>query len=765
MVKVRQDLPTTGQGQFDVEQWFREIQQINKIENLDRLRQACEHVSKCVKPAQKYADPESGRHWSGVNCYTVGLEMVQILSELRLDEEALVAGLLYRAVREDHISLTEIEETYGSTTLKLIDGVLRMAAISAYVHPRGAFTIEDKESPRKKKAEALLGKRADQVTNLRKMLVAMVDDVRVALIKLAERTCAIRALKYASEEKQSRVSREIFDIYAPLAHRLGIGHIKWELEDLSFRYLKAEEYKRIAKQLDEKRLDRQEYITAVVDDMQSHMQRANIESQIDGRAKHIYSIWRKMHRKGLSFHQIYDIRAIRILVNHVRDCYAALGIVHSTWKHIPKEFDDYIATPKDNGYRSLHTAVLGPKGKVIEVQIRTVEMHEEAELGVCAHWLYKEGRPSHQTKGYEDKILWLRQVLDWHESLGDTDADNFISHLSQDAVDDRVYVFTRDGHVVDLSKGATPLDFAYAVHTEVGQRCKGAKVNGRIVPLHYELHTGEQVEILTSKDGKPSRDWLNPHLGYIKTSRARAKIQHWFKQQDRDEHLKDGKVILERELARVSMQHIKLIDVAQELNLKTTDDLYVAIARGDVRLGRVLQAVQKNEPFQDDVSEIVTNLQKKTTQNEHVIDIEADGVSDLMSHTAGCCKPLPGDPVLGYISLNRGIIVHQEDCPELLRLSEKEPRRVIPVDWNGFLKQGYQVDLQLEAYDRKGLLRDISQSLSDQGVNVLKFNTVTDKSKHLAHMRVTVEVNGLAELGRIITKLSQLPNMLHVKRL
>jgi len=759
MVKVREDFPTTGQGQFDLDAWIASIRQLTGIQSLERLTRACEHVAQF-----SIGEAALDNGWQGVHCLGSGLEIVQILAELHLDEQALVAGMLYRAVREDYIALTEIEEIYGNTIFKLIDGVLRMAAISAYIHPRGAFSIEDSENPRKKKAEALLGKRADQVSNLRKMLVAMVDDVRVALIKLAERTCAIRAVKHASLEKQERVSREIFDIYAPLAHRLGIGHIKWELEDLSFRYLKADDYKRIAVQLDERRMDRQEYIADVVKEMRQHLESSAINAQIDGRAKHIYSIWRKMNRKALSFHQIYDIRAIRILVPEVKDCYSALGIVHSIWRHIPKEFDDYIAMPKDNGYRSLHTAVLGPKGKVIEVQIRTFEMHDEAELGVCAHWLYKEGGKRNSEDSYEDKILWLRQVLDWHESLGDTDADNFISHISQEAVDDRVYVFTRDGHVVDLSKGATPLDFAYAVHTEVGQRCKGAKINGRIVPLHYQLHTGEQVEILTSKEGKPSRDWLNPHLGYITTSRARAKIQHWFKLQDRDDHLKDGRVILERELSRVSMQHISLLDIAKELNLKTVDDLYVAIARGDLRLGRVLQAVQKTEPFAKAIDELPLVTQKKLTSDSQV-EIEANGVADLMSQTAGCCKPLPGDNVFGYISVGRGIIVHKDDCAEFLRLSEKEPLRVIPVDWHGNLHAGHQVDLFLEAYDRKGLLKDISQSLADQSVNVISFNTTTDKVELIAQMKVRVEVDTLAQLGRVMTKLSQLPNMRQVKRL
>ncbi|HBF10058.1 MAG TPA: GTP diphosphokinase [Gammaproteobacteria bacterium] len=760
MVKVREDLPRTAEGDFDQDVWLRQIQVTAKLESTSILQHACEKISQL-----KLSERINRTGWQGMNCIDAGLKIVQILAELRLDEQALAAALLYRAVREERITIETIEEEFGDTVAKLIDGVLRMAAISAYVHPRSDQLMglnDDLET--KRPADPVLGKRVNQVHNLRKMLVAMVDDVRVALIKLAERTCAIRALKGAPREKQERVSREIFDIYAPLAHRLGIGHLKWELEDLSFRYLKPDEYKNIAKQLDERRLDRQEYIDNLVSDLKGLLSDARIEAEVVGRAKHIYSIWRKMHRKHLPFHQIYDIRAVRVLVPEVKDCYSTLGLVHAQWRHIPKEFDDYIATPKENGYKSLHTAVLGPGGRVIEVQIRTFEMHDEAELGVCAHYLYKEGgggQKNSQAK-YDDKILWLRQVLEWHESLGEADADNFLAHISSEAVDDRVYVFTRDGHVVDLATGATPLDFAYHVHTEVGHRCRGAKINGRIVPLGYKLHTGEQVEILTGKGSSPSRDWLNPHLGYITSAKARAKIQHWFKMQDRDVHLKDGRAILERELDRVNMKHVNLQKVAAELNLKTAEDLYVAIARGDMRLGRVLQAVQVTEPFVPKTDFI--EISEAQPQTDRTQGLEVEGVTDLLSQTAGCCKPLPGDAVMGYISIGRGVIVHKKDCPELARLADREPVRIIPVDWSGADDQGYPVDLLIQAYDRKGLLKDISLLMADAGVNVLNFNTNTDKRSNFASMRVTAEVEGLAQLGRVITKLAQLPNVVTVKR-
>jgi GTP pyrophosphokinase len=406
----------------------------------------------------------------------------------------------------------------------LIDGVLRMATINQLINP-------NHHNQRFSQSQ-------NQLDNVRKMLVAMIDDVRIALIKLAERTFAIRELKDANDERQQRVAREIFDVYAPLAHRLGIGHIKWELEDLSFRYLEPEAYKHIARLLDEKRLQRDSYIQNVTKTLKETLAKADIQAEVSGRAKHIYSIWRKMQRKKLSFHELYDIRAVRVLVPAVKDCYAALGIVHSLWKHIPKEFDDYVATPKENGYRSLHTAVIGPEGKALEVQIRTSSMHEEAELGVCAHWVYKEGtKGTNKDTGYESKIAWLRQVLEWQEDMGETQIGELADQLSQAIRHERVYVFTRDGHVIDLEAGATPLDFAYSIHTEIGHACRGAKVNGRIVPLSYKLQTSDQVEILTQKGATPSRDWMLVSLGYLGTTRALSKVKQWFKLQDRENNI------------------------------------------------------------------------------------------------------------------------------------------------------------------------------------------------------------------------------------
>lgn len=498
MVQVRAHQPINTDGSINLEAWLDHAVSVDLALDREALKEACEFA----REAEQQSNAKKNLWAEGSGSFSTGLEIAEILADLKLDQDSLVAAVLYRGVREGQIELAAVGQRFGPVVAKLIDGVQRMAAISASLSPRQSMVMGTQ----------------GQVENLRKMLVAMVDDVRVALIKLAERTCAIRAVKTADDEKRNRVAREVFDIYAPLAHRLGIGHIKWELEDLSFRYLEPDQYKQIAKLLHERRLDRERFISDVMTQLKDELQATGVDADISGRAKHIYSIWRKMQRKGLEFSQIYDVRAVRVLVPEMRDCYTALGIVHTLWRHIPKEFDDYIANPKENGYRSLHTAVIGPEGKVLEVQIRTHSMHEEAELGVCAHWRYKGTDVKSGSNHYEEKISWLRQVLEWHEELGDI--GGLAEQLRVDIEPDRVYIFTPDGHAIDLPKGATPLDFAYRVHTEIGHNCRGAKINGRIVPLNYSLQTGEQVEIITSKHGTPSRDWLNPNLGYVTTAGA-----------------------------------------------------------------------------------------------------------------------------------------------------------------------------------------------------------------------------------------------------
>ncbi|NMT64171.1 GTP diphosphokinase [Marinobacter orientalis] len=742
MVKVREDYAVTGDGQVDIERWVRQIESQTHLENAEQFRRACEKAA-----AIDFQAVREDRVWApGASSFRTGIEMAQVLVELHLDQASLVAAILYRAVREERIPLEEIRKEFGEEVAGLIDGVQQMAAISSIHHPLKGN---------------VLGQTEGQLDNVRKMLVTMIDDVRVALIKLAERTCAIRAVKNAPEEKRMRVAREVFDIYAPLAHRLGIGHIKWELEDLSFRYLHESAYKKIARLLDEKRLDRESYIKRVITSLKDELSASGIEGELAGRAKHIYSIWRKMRRKGIDFSQVYDVRAVRILVPAVRDCYAALGIVHTLWRHIPNEFDDYIANPKENGYQSLHTAVIGPEGKVMEVQIRTHAMHEEAELGVCAHWLYKGMDKGNRSVGYNAKINWLRQVLEWQEELGDL--SGLADHLKSDIASDRVYVFTPEGHVVDLPQGATPVDFAYRVHTEIGHACRGAKVNNRIVPLIYPLKTGDQVSILTSNTQAPSRDWLNPSLGYIQTSRARAKVTHWFKQQDRDRNITDGRAILEDEFRRLSLFGVDFDELAGKVNYQEADDMFAAVGAGDLRPTHVANIAQQMlEPKSEQLNLKLSGLRRQPYDTE--ADIQIRGVGKLKTQVAKCCKPLPGDPIGGYITVGRGVTVHRQDCITFLNLREKEPNRIIEVSWGGRPVAVYPVDIEIDAYDRSGLLRDITQVLSSSKSDVLSLNTRSNKDENTATMIVTVEISSLDQLAKLLAQIRNLPNIIEVRR-
>lgn len=742
MVKVREGYALTPDGQVDIESWVRQIQSQTNLVDVDQFRRACEKAAEIDLQAFR-----EDRLWApGSSSFRTGLEMAQVLVELHLDQASLVAAILYRAVREERVPLADIRKEFGDEIAGLIDGVQQMAAISAIHHPLKG---------------SVLGQSQGQLDNVRKMLVTLIDDVRVALIKLAERTCAVRAVKNVSSDKRMRVAREVFDIYAPLAHRLGIGHIKWELEDLSFRYLHESAYKKIAKLLDEKRLDREGYIRMALGTLEAELKVAGIKGDVAGRAKHIYSIWRKMRRKGIDFSQVYDVRAVRILVPEIRDCYGALGIVHGLWRHIPNEFDDYIASPKENGYQSLHTAVIGPEGKVMEVQIRTHKMHEAAELGVCAHWLYKGVGKGNRSTGYDAKINGLRQVLEWQEDLGDLSGPE--DHIKADIASDRVYVFTPEGHVVDLPHGATPVDFAYRVHTEVGHACRGARLNGRIVPLTYPLKTGDQIFILTSNNPAPSRDWLNPSLGYIQTSRARAKVTHWFKEQNRDRNIADGRAIIEDEFKRLSIYDVEFDQLAVKVNLRNADDMFAAVGAGDLRPTHVANLAQQLlEPRTEQLDLKLTARRKSGYDTES--DIQIQGVGKLKTQVAKCCKPLPGDPIGGYITVGRGVTVHRQDCLTFLHLREYEPNRIIEVNWGGKPEAVYPVDIEIEAYDRSGLLRDITQVLSSSKSNVLALNTISNPDDNSATMVVTVEISSLEQLARLLAQIRNLPNILEVRR-
>ena len=722
---------------IDVASWLDSLKEKYSEHGLQVIKQACELAE------QAHADQ---KRISGEPYIQHSLSVAAILASIRMDYETVAAAVLHDVVEDTDVLLDDISKQFGENIANLVDGVTKMMVIQAF---KGLEEISKKEKKERVQAESL-----------RKMLLAMVEDVRVVLIKLADRAHNMRTLSALPEYKQKRIANETLDIYAPLANRLGIWQLKWELEDLSFRYLNPDLYKEIAKMLDERRVDRENYINNFIHTLKTELDAVHVVADITGRPKHIYSIYRKMQRKKIDYHQVYDTRGVRVLVDTIPDCYTVLGIVHSAWRHIPGEFDDYIATPKQNNYQSIHTAVFGPDGKVVEVQIRTHKMHQDNELGVASHWRYKEG--TEYDPGFERKISWLRQLLDWKEDVAD--AGEFVDQFKSDAFEDRIYVFTPKGNVIDLPEGATPLDFAYHIHTEVGHRCRGAKVNGHMVPLTYKLKTGEQIDILTVKRGEPSRDWLNPHLGYLKTSRARNKVMHWFKLLNYDNNVADGRNVLEKELNRLGLIDVNFEKLARQLDYTKLDDFFAAIGRNDLKIARVVKIIQE---LRHEEEATLPHIQTRTSKvvSNGSSDVTIEGVGDLLTQIAGCCKPVPGDEIAGYITKGRGITIHRKDCANILRYINQSPERLIDVAWsNKRTEQAYPVDIQIRAFDRQGLLRDVTVLLSNEKVNLIAVNTLSDKKSHTANMLLTVEIDDLSSLSKVLYKISNLPNVLDVRR-
>ncbi|WP_144210341.1 GTP diphosphokinase [Shewanella donghaensis] len=678
-------------------------------------------------------------------------EMVEILAPLNMDIETLQASLLFIIHDAGILSVEEITEKFGASLGSLVASVVTMEAIGAL-----------KVSQDSRAAEP-------QIDNIRKMLLAMVEDVRAVVIKLAERLRLLREVKNADEETRVLLAREIADIYAPLANRLGIGQLKWELEDISFRYLHPTVYKDIAKQLDGKRVDREVFVDKFVSQLQQRLDDDEIRAKVYGRPKHIYSIWRKMKGKDLKFDELFDVRAVRIVTDRLQDCYGALGVVHTLWHHIPREFDDYVANPKPNGYQSIHTVVVGPEGKTVEIQIRTEAMHQDAELGVAAHWKYKEGTAGGATKqsGYEEKINWLRNILLWQEDVAET--GNLVEEVRSQVFEDRVYVFTPNGEVVDLPLGSTVLDFAYYIHSHVGHKCIGAKVDGRIVPFTYQVETGERIEIITSKHPNPKRDWLNPNLGYIKSSRSRSKIQHWFKQQDRDKNMAAGKELLEAELARVTLT-IKDAKIAVErFNMNTMDDMLAAIGGGDLRLNQVVNFIEtslrKAESTEQEIVEEIIKRSHTKPERKGKGQVEVNGVGNLLSHIASCCKPVPGDEIFGYITMGRGVSVHRSDCAQVKELMRVHPERNVEVVWGENYSGGYRIKVVVNAHDRSGLLRDVTTVLAAEKSNVMAMSSSSDEKNQTAAVQLELELYNLDGLSRILAKLSQVEGVIEARRL
>jgi len=661
------------------------------------------------------------------------LHTAMTLAELRLDADTLAAALLHDVPEDCGISLEEVEANFGSEVTSLVDGVTKLSKLTS-------------------RAEGKEWKSKFQAENLRKMLVATAKDLRVIFVKLADRLHNMRTLGALPPRKRRAIAQETLEIYAPLAHRLGIWNVKWQLEDLAFRYLEPQQYRRLSRLVAEKRLQREGFINEVSQMLRQELSRAGIKAKVFGRPKHIYSIYQKMGRyaaQGKNFGDIHDLFALRVLVGSVSDCYKALGAIHNFWHPIIEEFNDFIANPKDNGYRSLHSTVMCQGTTPLEIQIRTHEMHRIAEYGVAAHWKYKGEEVD---ASFDNEISWLREVNDWREEL---DSEEFLESVRTDVLADRVYVYTPKGEIKELPKGATPLDFAFRIHTDLGYQCIGAKVNGRLVPLSHALSNGDVVEIIAAKGEKgPSLDWLNPQLGYIKTSHARGKVRQWFKKQERGQSIETGKQLLDKELKRLSVSLPNVDKVARQFNYSSSDDFFFALGCGSISPSEVV--LKLSADFEPPSKTIEISPPGKISPSS----VRVLGVGDLFTRLASCCHPLPGDEIIGYITQGRGITVHRRDCPNIINEVEKE--RLINVNW-GDVEQVYPATIQVDAWDRVGLVRDISAIIAEEGVNITNVN-MTSHGDNIISLYFTLEIKSTAKLSSLMSKVYLVWNVINVVR-
>ncbi|PKN98208.1 MAG: (p)ppGpp synthetase [Chloroflexi bacterium HGW-Chloroflexi-4] len=716
-----------------------------------------------ITHAYKYAETahEGQKRASGEPYITHCVAVAIILAEMQVQPIVVSAALLHDTVEDTHITLDDIRKEFGPEIGGLVDGVTKLTHLPrvsrADQHDAEIFEqiTKDNEADDSLLDSQLARDRRRDLANetLRKTFLAMGEDIRVILIKLADRLHNMRTLGFMPEKKRKRIAQETLDIFAPLANRLGIWQLKWELEDLGFRYTNPEKYKEIAQNLSETRLERDRNMQAISDKLKKLLSDAGVKVEISARSKHIFSIFKKMQEKNKPFELVRDLRGVRLIVPDIPACYAALGLIHTNWRPIPNEFDDYIAGPKDNFYQSLHTAVLYDDGKPLEVQIRTPEMDENAEFGIAAHWKYKEKGP-HDEK-YEQRINWLKKLMEWRQDV--EDANEFVDGMKTDVFQDRVYVFTPRGDIIDLPSGSTPIDFAYHVHTEIGNRCRGAKINGKLVNLEYTLKTGDQVEILAAKQGGPSRDWLNINLGLVKTQRARSKIRAWFKHQNRDQNLSQGKEILEKELRRLGLVDYNIEKLANNFDFRNMDDLYVAVGCGDISIGHLVNLLSEGERVQQDFLS-----PKPLAPQRHVSDtaVSVLGLKNILVTYGKCCKPVPGDEIIGYITRGRGATIHRQDCPNILRMTDHD--RIVRVTW-GEPQLTFPVEIQIKAYDRQGLMGDISSLLTNENINLsdIKLNVV----HNLANMVLKLEISDIAQLSRVLTKIENLPNVMEAHRL
>jgi guanosine-3',5'-bis(diphosphate) 3'-pyrophosphohydrolase len=710
---------------------------------------------------------EGQKRASGETYINHCLAVAAILAELRVPPSVVAAGLLHDTVEDTSVTLADINRDFGNEIARLVDGVTKLTQLPRVSRGDQHYDGDEREQEERELAERrgmpdpdeeadqiLRSRRYDLVSEtLRKTFLAMGEDVRVVLIKLADRLHNMRTLGYMPESKRKRIAQETLDIFAPLANRLGIWQIKWELEDLGFRYTKPDKYREIAENLAERRSVREEQMQAIKSNLLEVLLQAGIQADITARPKHIYSIYKKMVRKEVPFDLVHDVRGVRIIVADVPNCYSTLGVIHTKWRPIPGEFDDYIAAPKDNFYRSLHTAVVYDDGKTLEVQIRTPEMHQNAEYGIAAHWRYKAGAP--RDEEYERRILWLRSLMEWRQDV--EDAREFVDSMKSDVFEDRVYVFTPRGDIIDLPAGSTPIDFAYHVHTDIGHRCRGAKINGKLVSLDYQLKTGDKVEILAAKRGGPSRDWLNPNLGLVKTQRARAKIRRWFKRQAREQNASQGKSMLDKELRRLGLQELNLERLAREFEYRGVDDLYEAIGLGDLPFSRIVNHLTLGESREEEEIALVAAAPKAPTGPDDNVTVL--GLKGLLTTIARCCNPAPGDEIIGYITRGRGATIHRRDCPNILRMQDSE--RLVRVSW-GEPKTTYPVPVRIKAYDRNGLMKDVSTLISDEGINMPSVKV--DTHRNLAVFDLMLEVRDIGQLSRVLDRLENLPNVMEAQR-
>lgn len=678
------------------------------------------------------------------------IDVAVILAELGMDTSTIVAGLLHDVIEDTDYTYEDIKEIFSEEVANLVSGVTKITKME----------YKSKEE--------------QQADNFRKMLLAMANDIRVIIIKLADRLHNMRTLKYMPKEKQKRISKETLDIYAPIAHRLGISKVKWELEDLCFRYLHEEEYYDLVNQIAEKRVERETYIAKTIEGLYEKLEESSIDSDIDGRPKHFYSIYRKMVTKNKSIEQIFDLTAIRILVNSVKDCYEVLGIVHTIYKPIPGRFKDYIAMPKPNMYQSLHTTVIGPQGKTFEIQIRTFEMHKTAEYGIAAHWKYKEGDSSESKENsFENKLVWLRDMLEWQKET--SDAEEFMEGFKINLFTDEIFLFTPKGVVIDLPNGATSIDFAYRIHTDIGNKCVGAKVNGKIVPLDYQLKTGQIVEILTSNNSKgPNMDWLN----IAKSNQAKSKIRSWFKKAKKEENITKGKEAFERELKKQGVHYGDIAKgesydkIIKRYNINCMDDLYALIGLGVIVASSFIfklkeESLAKDEKAKEEslnktIEENISKAEKRNKENNYGVTVK--GEDNLMVRFAKCCNPVPGDDILGYITKGRGVSIHRKDCSNLQNLVEEDPQKVVDVAWGTAKGVAYMAEIQVKAEDRSGMLSDIMNVIMESKLPLNALNAKSAKS-NLAYVNIKIKIDTIEQLKELMRKIKRLIGVIDVYRM